>query len=257
MPTGYPERRRAPRTSGTEVTSMSRLRTRIALALAFSSPVLVQLPQSERAKPGERDIFGRPMDAEPHHDLLKNMQGAWRLIEIRDELLPLAGRSHYGYITFADRFMSVEIHMRWADRAGEALEDAFQCGTHEIEFISASRMRTTTLIGAYLDEWEQLEWEIPGFNREFEISTNGDQLILRRDIGSELVFRRQTIGRGVFTDVFGVPQGTRDNLDIFGAPMPEPELEEEDLEGTETDDESGTGDTGDAGDDGSGDEDDY
>ena len=218
---------------------MARTGIRIALALALSSPVLVQTQEPERAQPGERDIFGRPMNAEPHHDLLMNMQGAWRLVEIEDELLPLAGRSHYGYVTFADRFMAVELHMRWATQGGETLEDAFQSGIHEIEFIAPARMRTTTLIGAYLDEWEQLEWEIPGFNREFEVTTNGDRLELRRDVGSKLIFRRQSIGRGVFTDVFGVPQGTRDNVDIFGAPMPEPELEPEPVpEVIEPDDES-------------------
>lgn len=217
---------------------MARLATRIALVLAVSSSALMQFPQEREREPeaGERDIFGRPLNAEPHYDLLQSMQGGWRLVEIEDEALPLAGRTQAGFFTFADRFMAVELHMSWADGNGETVEDAFQSGIHEIEFIGPARIRTRTLIGAYLDEFEELEWEVAGFSREFDINVSGDQLTLTRDIGSRLILRRQTVARSVLTDIFGVPEGSRDDVDIFGAPVLKPEPEPEVVEEEDDDD---------------------
>jgi len=198
---------------------MARFNTRLTLVFALASSLWLQAPQTP-ANLNQRDIFGRPMGVDPYQDLLESLQGAWQLLEIQDEFLPLSGRSHVGFLTFSERFMSVEIHMRWTEANGDVIEDAFQSGIHEIEFVGPARIRTTTLIGSYLDDNEELEWEVRGFGREFDVLIHGDRLELARDVGSKLVFRRQASRTESQFNIYGVNEGPKGDTDIFGAPIP-------------------------------------
>jgi hypothetical protein len=210
---------RAFRFSVEEKISMARFNALVTLTLALSSPLWLQAPQEDEPTLGQRDIYGRPIGQNANDNLLESLQGAWRLMAIQDEFLPISGRSHQGYMTFSGRFMAIEIHMRWTETTGEVVEDASQSGIHEIDFIGPARIRTTTLIGSYLDDEEILEWEVQGFGREFEVDVKGDRLVLTRDVGSQLIFRRQTSGTGILTDIYGVGEGARGDTDIFGAPI--------------------------------------
>ncbi len=172
------------------------------------------LPELEPA----RDVFGR-VTANGSEALISGLQGGWVLVGVDDPLLPPDGRSQEGMLLVSGSYMSLEIHMTWYDQVGEPLEDAFQTGVHEFQLDGPDRISTTSLIGSYLDEDDALEWEDPGYTREFQVTLAGDRLILARDDGSSLEFRRRRSQRAQIPNIYGVrPGGT----DIFGNPIEEP-----------------------------------
>jgi len=170
-------------------------------------------PEQEPSPPPV-DVYGRP-----HPDgleaILEKMQGAWRLVEIVDDALPAEGRLEVGYLLVSAHFLAIEVHMTWEDTDGEPLEDAFQSGIHEFTFDGPDRLVAASLIGSYLDDEEELEWEVPTSVREFQVHVADTALTLLRDDGSYLVFERHHGDQARERNLFGTRPGEES---LFGTP---------------------------------------
>ena len=175
--------------------------------------------QQEQAPPAEppRDsrLFGRTAGRDA--ELIEKLQGMWQLLHIEDPNLPPEGRSHHGFLMVSGQFLAIEVHVAWDDEDGYPLEDAFQSGMHEFEIDRVGRLRTVSLIGSFLDEEEELDWEVPGTPRDFSVSLTGNFLTLARSDGSTLDFARRLPRTGHAKDFFGrqieAPAGS---TDVYG-----------------------------------------
>jgi hypothetical protein len=152
----------------------------------------------------------------PAQKLFEDLLGCWQLSTIESPHIGAAGRVMRGYLLVGDGFLSVEIHMAW-DQAGRQLEDAFQSGIHEFTLDDFGTLRTSTLIGASLDDYFELEWERPGVAREYQVKLAGAFLELRRSDGAVYVFSRRPSRAGrADRDIFGNPLPGKARRDMFG-----------------------------------------
>jgi hypothetical protein len=65
-------------------------------------------------------------------------------------------------------------------------------------------MRTSTVIGSYVDVIAGLAWEHPGRTREYQVELAGSRLTLRRSDGRTFVFERLLDG-SARRDIYGRP----------------------------------------------------
>ena len=161
----------------------------------------------------------------PAEKLYDEIQGCWQLATIESNLIGAAGREMSGYLLIGDGFLSVEIHMVWS-RGEKVLEDAFQSGIHEFTLDDFSTLRTTSLIGATLDNHFEIEWERAGVVREYQVTQIGAFLELRRTDGSVYVFSRRPSHTGRNDrDIFGNPLPGKARRDMYGRTIEEEEEE--------------------------------
>ena len=69
-------------------------------------------PQGERGYPWDR------LDKSKNELLLKQMEGAWRLLRIRSEDLDVDRRSETGVLLVTPDYLSFELHVGWSDPVG-------------------------------------------------------------------------------------------------------------------------------------------
>lgn len=217
---------------------MRSLTTLVALVLSATALVRSQDPARGTGEPRgtdpvqdegavARDLFGRP--APDQGSVYEELQGAWQLVAIDDPELPVDGRSLHGMLLVSGQFLAIEIHVAWDDAEGNAIEDAFQTGFHEFAMDRYGTIQMLSLIGSFLDEEEELDWEAPGTVREFRAVTDGAFLTLSRPDGSSLKFVRRRPRVGQSRDIFGrTSDGSAiEGRDMFGrtvAPQLPPEL---------------------------------
>ncbi|MFT4541491.1 MAG: hypothetical protein ACI835_003952 [Planctomycetota bacterium] len=178
--------------------------------------------QDEESQEGEADdvnegksVFGRTKGRA--EDIVDKLQGAWTLIHIEDPELPPEGRSHHGVMMVSGNFLAIEVHVAWDDEDGYELEDAFQSGIHEFAVDATGNLHSVSLIGSFLDEEAELDWEMPGTPRQFKVRLDRNFLTLTRSDGAALDFGRRLPRTGMTSDVFGrtdiKPVGSGD---VFG-----------------------------------------
>jgi len=190
------------------------------LPLAYQQGQQEQRPDPDGVDETAVDVFGRPeTDDENNGSLFERMQGAWQLVHIEDPLLSTDGRSHRGFLLVSGNFLAIEVHIAWDAPDGEPIEDAHQSGIHEFQVDPFGRLVTRALIGSFLDEQDELDWEIPGTPRAFRVTTEGKFLSLRREDGSRLDFARRKAFTSRARDVFGRPGETTEKTDIYGRPV--------------------------------------
>jgi len=142
----------------------------------------------ERGGGEQRPAMGRV----PKEDVatLEKMQGGWRLASIHLPGWDRQYRQETAFLLVAQEFMSIEMHLGYFIEE-EMTEGYFQSATYRLRFDERGRMQAMTLIGAYSDEEEGLEYARPGETRSFRVSFREDELVLRGEPDrSELVFTR-------------------------------------------------------------------
>ncbi len=173
-----------------------------------------QDPASQDAIPPVTDVYGRSIKTKEPEGLAQDIQGCWQLIDIDDAIFPPEGRLLVGYLLIGEGFLATETHIAWDTAHGDMIDDDFQSGIHEYRLDPKGVLITSSLIGAFLEEYEDhdldLEWEDPGTVRSFTVRLSGNFLTLSRSDGSSLSFSRRPVRRSGAKDIFGreVPQPT-------------------------------------------------
>ncbi len=134
------------------------------------------------------------------------MQGLWRVVEIRTAKTPQTRREEVGYLLVSGLCFSLELHWGWVGPDGVALVNKdFQSGTHRFEMDDAGNMETSSIIGSYFNRDGLLQWEKPGQKRRYKIDQNELRMTWSNDDGTSFTFEHMPEPRFVKRDVFGRP----------------------------------------------------
>lgn len=167
----------------------------------------------------ERDVFGRVR--RPPGGGESPLIGAWQLLDIVADGFPEEGITPTGYMLIGDGFLAFEMHVSWDDfEVGGMLIDGFQTFIAEYSLIGGSVLQCRTLIGSYLEtEDEELNYEPPGFPREFQVEVDKEFLKLSWEGNESMTFGRRRAGLQGRVDVFGKTESLKSHrrgADIFG-----------------------------------------
>ncbi len=152
-------------------------------------------PQDEPSTAAERVRIDRKK-------LQKDIQGAWRLVELQAPSLYQRSRKDVGYCLISGNCLSLELHLGWMSDPATIEARTFQSGTHTFDIDDEGQLRTATLIGAYINRSNTLQFESPGSARSYKITLVANQLSLARADGQTLVFERM-LDASLERDFFG------------------------------------------------------
>lgn len=198
------------------------LRASLALTalLPFGASIMnsgteaAQDPQSG----SEVDLYGQPL-RQATKDLAVRMRGCWQITELDNREWPAAGRDLLGFLVVTDGFLAFEIQAYWEARS-EEIPDAYQTFFSRYTVDKSGTVRSESLIGSFLDrEQGNLEWENPGFPREFTLAMPSNSVLeLEWANGGRMIFNRLE-GSGKSTaSFFGQPSSSEFGVerDVFG-----------------------------------------
>jgi hypothetical protein len=178
---------------------------------AWIVPFLFTLaPQERGQEPApEPDWTTRPeLRAQYYREQLV---GAWQLRNAKRGTESFIGGRAAGYALFTEGFMSLELHV--ASNQNTAFDGTFfQTGIHRWQIDANARLETFSLIGTTSFTPDDVaRFEPHGTRREYELTLNANELILRRtDKSSELTFMR------IKNLAFPTEKG--DAVDFYGRP---------------------------------------
>ncbi len=152
-------------------------------------------PQDEPSPASERVRIDRKK-------LQKDIQGAWRLVELQARTMAPQSRKDVGYCLISGNCLSLELHLGWMSDPATLDARTFQSGTHSFGIDDEGQLTTSTLIGAYINRANRLEFESPGYARSYKITLVANQLSLARSDGQTLVFERM-LDTSLERDFFG------------------------------------------------------
>lgn len=159
--------------------------------LLFVLLALLVPPQDPGTKdqPARDDTTDRPLRIDKQK-LWDDMQGPWKLAELR---LPSGNgdlRSDAGFCIVSGDYLSIELHVGWLGESRNLIGRTFQSGMHHFEIDDTGRIQTSTLIGSFITKDGELDFERPGTARNYHAAVAANRLSLTRDDGQVLVFNR-------------------------------------------------------------------
>lgn len=156
--------------------------------------------------------------------LHKELQGAWRLVEFHAPTLYPQARKDVGYCLFAGSSMSLEMHLGWMSDAVNVEAKTFQSGTHNFDLDDQGFLRTSSLIGAFVNRVGELQFESPGTSRTYKVTLSAGRLTLARTDGQTLAFERMTDSK-LDRDFFGRKRRELPKADVEEPPAPKEDSE--------------------------------
>lgn len=132
-------------------------------------------------------------------ETLRQMQGAWQLVEYRSAVLHDAGRQEVGFVLVSGEFLSIELHMAYFDQAGEEEQSFIQTGTYRLNFNPRGDLTSMLLIGTN----KSLEgYTIPTFPGDisiYEVDFLDGRMVLTGQDSSR--FRFERVATGALTEL--------------------------------------------------------
>jgi len=125
---------------------------------------------------------------------LRRLQGAWQLVEYRSATLVDAGRQDACYLTVAQEFLTIEVHMGYFDEQGREEGSYMQTGTYRLNFDKFGKLLATCLIGSIDDGTGLTKPQQPGQVSVYEVSFVDESLILYGEDTSRFTFERVATG---------------------------------------------------------------
>lgn len=140
-------------------------------------------PQGEPPTASERVRIDRKK-------LREDIQGAWRLVELQSPNIYAQSRTDVGYCLISGNCLSLELHLGWMSDPATIDARSFQSGTHTFDIDDEGQLRTSTLIGAYINRANILQFDSPGYARSYKVTLVANRLSLARSDGQTLIFER-------------------------------------------------------------------
>jgi len=122
--------------------------------------------------------------------LLTQMQGAWRLDELKTPTKPAERRNEIGFCLVSGNYMSIEVHLGYVSQDAKIEQTNFQSGTYRIEIKEGGQLVASTAIGAFMNRVGMLQFEPPNVERKYQVEMEADRMNLRRNDGQTLIFQR-------------------------------------------------------------------
>lgn len=132
----------------------------------------------------------KPAPRSPVGDTIDQMQGAWKLVDLQARLLPEDRRQEAGYCVVSGIYMTLEVHVGWMGPEGQVAGVDLSTGTHRVELVGANRIRSSSLIGSFINKNGKLEFEQPGKARNFAVVFVGTRMTFEREDGNKYVFEK-------------------------------------------------------------------
>ncbi|MFN0244656.1 MAG: hypothetical protein ACKVWV_17355 [Planctomycetota bacterium] len=178
-------------------------------SLLFVLLALLVPPQDPGAKdPAQSDDApDRPARIDKQK-LWDDMQGPWKLAELRLPADNGALRSDAGFCIVSGDYLSIELHVGWVGESRNLIGRTFQSGMHHFEIDDTGRIQTSTLIGSFITKDGALDFERPGTARNYHAAVASNRLSLTRDDGQVLVFNR-VFSTEPRRDIFGRERKSR------------------------------------------------
>ena len=166
----------------------------LALVLGFQQPP-VPPQEGPPPVPQEGDVAEAvtwPLASDALNErIAEEILGPWQVVSAEFQTASLPKGSATGYALFVPGYLSLEVHMRMPSQVPGRSGLYFQTGTHRWRLNSAGRMETFSLIGTHNFTFDaQEEFQPPGQRRLFDVTLDGDQLLLVRTGETRLVLRR-------------------------------------------------------------------
>ena len=193
-------------------------------------------PAEEPKKEARRDIFGRQKLKAVGEE--EGLEGMWQLLNMDVDGYPAGGLVPSGFLLISAGFMAFEMHAYYEEDGllGVPFEDGFQTFFGEYDLNSGESLVCRSLIGSYLDEEEDdLEFEDPGTERNFEVELEDRMLTLKWGENDSMTFGRLRHTTAQLTDIYGRERGRRSlkGPDIFGREKTRKEEGEDGEEGSD------------------------
>ena len=176
-------------------------------------------PAEEPKKEVRRDIFGRQKLQDVGEE--DGLEGMWQLLAMDVDGYPAGGLVPTGFLLISGGFMAFEMHAYYEEDRffDEPFEDGFQTFFAEYDLLAGESLACRSLIGSYLDEEEDdLDFEDPGTQRQFEFELENRMLTLKWGESDSMTFGRRRHTTAQLTDIYGKERGRRSlkGPDIFG-----------------------------------------
>lgn len=171
-----------------------------AVALALILPAGFQggaarpaTPQAPKEAPKERKAA------------LREILGAWRLVEFDAPNLRPQKRVQVGYLLIADDFLSFECHIGWNDGDGSREATTFFTGTHEYDLRDDGVLEMSQIIGTTMDpNGPTPVFEPVGKKRQYKVKFKGALLVLERQSDAQrFTLERLAASGGGGLDFYG------------------------------------------------------
>jgi len=136
-----------------------------------------------------------PAIAAANRKLVAEMQGAWRLVEMRVAMEQTKGLSetHFaqvGYLLVSGNHLAIEMHVDVRSSNDRSAGHSISSGVHRFELGLDSHLETSTLIASGIDHKGRPVFEPPRTKRRYQTTLAANRMTLRRDDGHTLVFER-------------------------------------------------------------------
>ncbi len=161
-------------------------------AVTFFATLALCLPIGSQDKPAQpqREPSAQERLKSALDKIRTQMQGAWRLEELRTPSQSQERRREVGICLVTGNYMSLELHIGWiSDRSRIDAKD-FQSGTYRFEVIEGGMVEMSTMIGSFMNSAQLLQFEEPNTVRRFQIEVKPDSMTLRRNDGQQFGFVR-------------------------------------------------------------------
>ena len=177
--------------------------TTLACTLAFALQISGDPPVRPQRRP-EPAVRPTPSPAAQKEidRVEEEMQGVWRMIELRSPDLPPAKHSEIAYCIVQGAHLSVEVHMDWLNDEGRIRRRSFESGFYHVEILEGPKIDMRSMISSFLDERDWLQFRPPGFERRYKIEIANDRMVWSREDGQRSVWERLPSTRAK-RDAFG------------------------------------------------------
>lgn len=147
----------------------------------------------------------------------EGIQGAWQLQHAENPMIQLSRVTMTGYAIFREGYMALEIHGQGQVQPGfpGTIDYFFQTGVHRYQINGQGQLETFSLIGTTnMMDVVGTQFEVPGQRRSFDVSLQGNSLVLEKGDGGRLTFFR------LGTLPFPGQRGNQEEFDMFGRRIP-------------------------------------
>jgi hypothetical protein len=172
----------------------------LAIGQAQDQPLTAQERRAAQIERIEREQAAARAERDARCvEALRQMQGAWQLVEYRSAVLHDAGRQEVGFVLVSGEFLSIEIHMAYFGQTGEELQSFIQTGTYRLNFTPRSDLTAMLLIGTNKSPEGYTIPTVPGTVKVYDIDFLDGAMVLTSEDSSR--FRFEPVATGALTEL--------------------------------------------------------
>jgi hypothetical protein len=120
----------------------------------------------------------------------KLIVGMWRMVELRDNLLPPGNRKEFAHCLITPDFLSFELHIDWLGDEARIEHRVFESGIYFYDILESNKIEMRAVIGALADPGGMTRFRPAGYLRRYTIELEADRMVWTRSDGQATIFER-------------------------------------------------------------------